>query len=64
MRKGRPAARGGTGRSPRFECLDDHVTKDKPTISRPAVGRKLAPASRLFATCEIAVSFPHVIAAK
>ena len=50
--EGGPAARGGTGRSPRFECLDDHVTTDKPTISRPAGGRKLAPGGRLLATSE------------
>ena len=50
--EGGPAARSGTDRSPRFECLDDHDTTDKPTISRPAGGRKLAPVGRLFATSE------------
>jgi hypothetical protein len=50
--EGGPATTGGTGRSPRFECLDDHVTTDKPTISRPAGGRKLAPGGRLLATSE------------
>ena len=56
--EGGPAARGGTGRSPRFECLDDHVTTDKPTISRPAGGRKLAPGGRLLATSEDSPNSP------
>ena len=47
-----PTAGDGSGRSPRFECLDDHVTTDKPTISRPAGRRKLAPDGRLLATSE------------
>src|SRR5262249_52348422 len=47
-----PAARGSTGRSPRFEGLDDHVTTDQPTISRPVGGRKLTPGGRLLATSE------------
>jgi hypothetical protein len=42
--------RGGTGRSPRFECLNDYLTTDQPTISRTPGGRKFAPGGRLLAT--------------
>ena len=43
---GGPAAKGGSGQSLQFECLDDAVTTRMLTKSRPAMSRKLAPGGR------------------